>query len=98
MEEHDGEFEEEVCNEFSQISINAMAGITDYQTLRVTGHYGHKTLQMQLDTGSTHNFIDTTLATKLGCKLVPKPSMMVRVVDGGKVICDYMIEGFQWKT
>lgn len=96
-EEPTGKHEEEVDNEFSHISINALAGITDYQTLRITGHYGKRALQMLLDTGSTHNFIDSTLAKKLGCKLVPKPSMIVRVADGGKVACDTMIEGFQWK-
>lgn len=96
-EDADDEATHEADNEFSQISVNAMAGITEYQTMRVTGYYRKRALQMLLDTASTHNFMDIAVAKKLGCKLVSKPPMLVRVADGGRVMCDTMIEGFQWK-
>lgn len=60
------EEEEENIQELAQISVHALSGVTDYQTLRVTGHHGKKKLQVLLDPESTHNFIDTSIAHKLG--------------------------------
>lgn len=39
-EEDERECEEEIENELAQISVQALAGISDYQTMRVTGHMG----------------------------------------------------------
>lgn len=77
--------------------MHALTGVTDYQALRVTGHHSKKKLQVLLDIGSTHDFIDKELAHKLGCTLTSKGAMRVRVADGGKVACDTIVEGFQWK-
>jgi len=35
--------------------------VQGYQTMRVTGHYGHKPIQMLVDSGSMHNFVDVEL-------------------------------------
>lgn len=37
----------------AQISLEAIEGITNFQTKRVTGHHGKKSLQVLLDTDST---------------------------------------------
>jgi len=49
-----------------QISINTMSGHSDFNTIRVSGHRGKKTLHILIDSGSTHNFLDEHLAKKLG--------------------------------
>ena len=43
-----------------------VVGSTDYTTMRVRGTQGKKNLYILLDSGSTHNFIDTKIAEILG--------------------------------
>ena len=86
--------EETAC---AQISLQALDGVTTYQTMRVTGHVGKKGLQLLLDSGSTHNFIDTFKALRLGCKIEHITPMGVKVADGGQLVCDKVIKGFRWK-
>ena len=42
-----------------QISINALEGTSGFQTLRVTGKVDKTSLFIMVDSGSTHNFINT---------------------------------------
>lgn len=95
--EEEEEAEEAVENELAQIYVQALAGVSDYQTIRVTGHVGRRSVQMLLDTGSTHNFLDTVTTQKLGCNVTIKGNMSVRVADGRKLVCDTVVEGFTWK-
>lgn len=99
MDEEDveEEGEEENTRELAQIFVHALAGITNFQTLRVTGHHGKNKLQVLLDIGSTHNFLDTSLAYKVEYKMTKMGSMKVRAADGSSLACDTMVEGFQWK-
>jgi len=48
-----------------QLSINAMSGCPDFNTMRVNRHIGKKTIHILLDSGSTHNFLDEQLARRL---------------------------------
>jgi len=54
-----------------QISMNAICGNTGFQTMRINGHVGKKTIHILIDSRSTHNFLDVNLAKGLGCKLEP---------------------------
>lgn len=56
--------------------------------LRVTAHKGTKTLQVLMDTCSTHNFLDYQLALKFGCKLIPRVLLSVKVGGGKHIVCD----------
>ncbi|GKC16027.1 retrotransposable element Tf2, partial [Tanacetum coccineum] len=106
-EEYDGEGELEEndvvveipneVTEFAKISVNAISSVTDYKTIRIVGHVGTTKVQMLMDTKSSHNFIDYALAVKLGCKMVKRNPMAVRVVDGNKIQCDTMVQDFKWK-
>jgi len=44
------------------ISLQALNGIQGYQTMRVTGYVGKKAIQILIDTDSTHNFVNQSLA------------------------------------
>ncbi|TXG70529.1 hypothetical protein EZV62_005464 [Acer yangbiense] len=48
-----------------EISLDAIAGVTNPQTIRVIGYYHNKPLYILLDSGSTHNFLDHSVASKL---------------------------------
>lgn len=58
---------ENTVTEVPQLSLNAMTGISNYQTMRVTGMHDKKLLQILFDSGSTHNFLDLETTKKLGC-------------------------------
>jgi len=53
------------------ISLQAISGVQGFQTMRVTGYVGKKSIPILVDSGSIHNFVDLRLAQKLGCKLEP---------------------------
>ncbi|VFQ81961.1 unnamed protein product [Cuscuta campestris] len=79
------------------ISFHAVNGIAGYQTMRVTGHFGKKAIQILVDSGSTHNFLDIELAKKLGCKLEPISLQPVTVADGSTLKCQYTYGGVLFK-
>lgn len=87
---------ENVLTETPQLSLNAMTGVSSYQTMRVTGMHDKKLLQILLDSGSTHNFLDLDVAKKLGCKLERVTSMPVTARGGTRLEAPYICRGFTW--
>jgi len=101
-DEEDGELLGEEENELGseegpQISINALSGVQGFQTMRVTGLYGKTPLHILLDSGSTHNFLDISMARRLGCTGEATPVQAVTVADGNKLQCLHVCKGFRWK-
>lgn len=90
------EEEERVDYEIAHISLQAMEGVHNFQTMRVVGQHSKRPLHILLDSGSTHNFLDTQKASRLGCKLESVPPVWVRVADGGRIKCDTAVKGFEW--
>ncbi|WZZ27587.1 hypothetical protein YC2023_010988 [Brassica napus] len=66
-----GAEEQTEVGDIAQISISAVAGVSDYNTMRVKGLYGKKHLYVLIHSGSTHNFMDKKVAELLGCRLLP---------------------------
>lgn len=97
--EEDENWEEEDTEgrEVAQISINAVVGSTDYTTMRVRGTQGKKNLYILLDSGSTHNFIDTKIADILGCQVEPAGRKQVAVADGSKIGVCGKVSNLRWK-
>lgn len=54
-----------VSTELAHISLQAMARATDFRCLQVTGHHSKHQLQILIDSGSTHNFLNSNIASKL---------------------------------
>lgn len=79
------------------ISISALFGNYGYNTMRVTSYVGKKPLHILIDSGSTHNFLDVSLAMKLGCHIVATPVKSVSVADGNTLSCQFTWKGFQWR-
>ena len=77
-----GEIEFVGVDMLPQLSINAMSGCPGFNTMRVNGHVGKKTIHILLDSGSTHNFLDEQLAKKLGYRLDPIPTQSVAIAGG----------------
>ncbi|KAL8159021.1 hypothetical protein V2J09_000558 [Rumex salicifolius] len=83
--------------ESAQISVNAVAGVSNYRTMRVKGMFGKKALFILIDSGSTHNFIDQGIAAKLGCTLLSSGLSKVSLADGSTLDVSAKIENFKWQ-
>jgi hypothetical protein len=68
-----------------EISLHVIAGATNPQTMRVPGYYHNKPLYILLDSGSTHNFLDPSVASKLNFSISYKTSFDVRVANGERL-------------
>ncbi|KAL5723121.1 hypothetical protein ACHQM5_006555 [Ranunculus cassubicifolius] len=79
------------------ISLNALSGNVSYQTLLLKGNVKNRNMTMLVDTGSTHNFLDTNTAKALGCVCSAIPTHQVLVAGGNHLICDKVCRNFSWE-
>ncbi|XP_061357641.1 uncharacterized protein LOC133301946 [Gastrolobium bilobum] len=70
-----------------EISLHAMAGQHSTSTLRVTGRISNATVQILVDGGSTHNFIQERLVKFLGLEIIPTQKFQVLVGNGERMGC-----------
>lgn len=73
------------------ISYNALAGGCSVSTLRFQGTVFGKPVQVLLDGGSTHNFVQTRVASYLNLTVTTTPSFFVLVDSGECLPCDGII-------
>ena len=60
------EFSPELDDEsILQVSLSAMTGISQPQTIKLKGHIKKNNVMVLIDTGSTHKFLDSTMAKRL---------------------------------
>jgi len=83
-----------VMDEMPQISIHALYGVHTYQTMKVTGKAENATLHILIDLGSTHNFLDTTVAKRLHSTVKKIPSLQVALANGQELNCNTMCKDF----
>lgn len=87
----------QVIEEVAHIFLHAIEGISSFQTMRVMGYHGKRTLQILINSGSTHNVLDEEMAKFLGCKLEAIPPVCVTIADGNKVKTRDVVRNFEWK-
>ncbi|KAJ0545001.1 putative nucleotidyltransferase, Ribonuclease H [Helianthus annuus] len=80
----------------AQISVYAMTGVTSFSTMRVVGTIGTRQIHILIDSGSTHNFVNSKLASRLQCPTKEVPEMKVLVANGKKLDCNQLCQDFQW--
>ncbi|KAF2285305.1 hypothetical protein GH714_042347 [Hevea brasiliensis] len=88
--------EELVTGQELQMSLNAMRGTPGAQTMCVAGTCGKRSLQILINIGSTHNFLDSHIARKVGCELVKVTGVVVEVVNGQELQCEHFCKEFTW--
>ncbi|XP_059277948.1 uncharacterized protein LOC132032198 [Lycium ferocissimum] len=71
-----------------EISAHALNGSLGFRTLRVTGYHSKKPLNILVDTGSSHNFMDPELAKTLGCATKSTTPQMVTAANGNMIRVD----------
>lgn len=78
------------------LSLNAISGAAGPNTIRVRALVKNQVLLMLLDSGSSHNFINESLAQKLGSHQTKIPCRQVKVANGDFISCDSEIPNFTW--
>lgn len=81
-----------------QISVYAIDGALTkgYQTMRVTVYVNKRPLNILIDSGSTHNFLDVHIARRLGCKIDTVNPMKVDVANGNTLHCISVCKNLSW--
>jgi hypothetical protein len=104
LEEEEGVVEEEVTEDkvnerelTPHISLDALEGTVGLNTMKVNGKIEKTTVCILIDSGSTHNFLNTTLALKLQLQLTTIKPMIVQAANGEKMVCKSMCKGLEWK-
>ncbi|KAG8372812.1 hypothetical protein BUALT_Bualt12G0106000 [Buddleja alternifolia] len=87
----------ELLSEDMTISINAISGNSDLNTLRIKGLVKHSSIQILIDSRSTHCFLDETVATNLGCHVEFTNLMLISVADGNKMVSRTVCPDFTWE-
>ena len=77
-----------------QLSLHAINDTCGFQTMRIRGHGGARTLFLLLDSGSTHNFMDNKVVKQLGCILKAIPELKITVANGNDLLCNEVCRSF----
>ncbi|KAG8391208.1 hypothetical protein BUALT_Bualt01G0163900 [Buddleja alternifolia] len=88
---------DELLSEDMTISINAIYGNSDLNTLRIQGLVKNSSIQILIDSGSTHCFLDETVATTLGCHIEFTNPILISVADGNKIVSLTFCPDFTWE-
>lgn len=97
VNEEEGHIGPELPEIIPQVTLNALDGRLNPETIKVLGKVKNNTLAILVDTGSTHSFLDPHSTRILGCEIVSTESLSVRVADGSRVNCNSKSLNFQWK-
>ena len=68
-----------------RVSLSTMTSISQPQTLKLKGHIKKNNVVVLIDSGSTHNSLDATVAKKLNIFSFPLPNMKVMVANSKKI-------------
>ncbi|GJW38195.1 hypothetical protein Tco_0064040, partial [Tanacetum coccineum] len=80
------------------LSIHALLGSWGLQTLQLSSVIKKQIVSMLVDTGSTHSFINISVARRLGLKLIAIPTKIVSVANGLKIPIQFIIKSLKWCT
>lgn len=73
-----------------------MTGDPNFHTMRISGLHNKKLIQILLDSGSTHNFLDLDTAKKLGCTLEAVNPLPITGGGGHQLVAPYICKNFTW--
>lgn len=79
-----------------EISVHALTVIPGFHTMRVVGYNDKRPLNILIDPGSTHNFIDEELVKQLGLKVQAVRPQSVNVADESDTQTDEMCHQLSW--
>ena len=75
----------ELEDDMPRISIAAITGIAQPQTLKLKGYIKKQSVIVMVDSRSTHNFVDVNVAKRLNIFAYPVADLKVMVADGKQI-------------
>ncbi|TXG49921.1 hypothetical protein EZV62_025796 [Acer yangbiense] len=102
----DADLEDEVkdTSPIVEISLKALTGLSPQNTMRLKGSIREHDVTILMDSGSTHNFLNPTLAKQCSCKITSTDQFKVTVGNGGVISSSgkcynvlVNIQGFQFQ-
>ncbi|GJR44131.1 putative nucleotidyltransferase, ribonuclease H [Tanacetum coccineum] len=103
MQDSVEELEEQVTIEvvaepviYPHISLNALARVNTFHTMRIKGHMGRQDIHILVDSGSTHNFVDVLCAKRLGCEIRSICPLQVEVLGRNQMLSTSTCRQFAW--
>ncbi|XP_019263582.1 PREDICTED: uncharacterized protein LOC109241311 [Nicotiana attenuata] len=78
------------------IYLCALSGLQGAQTIHVTGYSEKRPIQILLDAGSTHNFIDERASKRFGCQICPTKVSYVSLGNNTLEATSGVVRGFEW--
>jgi predicted aspartyl protease len=94
FQEEEVEAEETLSREVTpHISLDALEGTVGLNTMKVNGKMDKTTMCILIDSGSTHNFLNTVVVRKLQYQLTPIKPMTVQAANGDKMVFKSMCKG-----
>jgi hypothetical protein len=104
VEEEEGVIEEELTEDrvndrelTPHISLDALEGTVGLNTMKVNGKIDKTIVCILIDSSSTLNFLNTTLALKLQFQLTAIKPMIVQAANEEKMVCKSIYRGLRWK-
>jgi hypothetical protein len=76
-----------------KISLHAITGSPTPHTIRVVGRMGTHQVTTLMDTGNTHNFLNSTLAERMGLQPSKGARPLVTIANGEKLECRGIYHG-----
>ncbi|KAK3124680.1 hypothetical protein QOZ80_7BG0590560 [Eleusine coracana subsp. coracana] len=85
-----------ILSEIGILSLNAISGTDDGDTIRVRALLQNKVMLLLVDSGSSHSFISSALLQKSG--IIPEQAdlVLVKVANGQTMVSGHMLKGLQW--
>jgi hypothetical protein len=85
-----------VMENLCYISLAALAGTDNINSIRITATVGDKTMLLLVDSGSSTTFVNKKFAENAGCKISPAPPVSVKVANGQLLSSDSQVQNLQW--
>lgn len=84
------------CTEEARVSLHTMSGTKGACTVKVHGTLRGNTINILIDSGSTHNFISQHLTKQPKLATQPCSPFFITVANGAKLQCVSMLHGVKW--
>ncbi|XP_047326494.1 uncharacterized protein LOC124930180 [Impatiens glandulifera] len=78
------------------ISLHALTGSKNFQTLQIRGKIGSLPVVILIDTGITHNFINSRILRNIGHEAMKTQVLSVKVADGSTLFCSSICKNLKW--
>jgi hypothetical protein len=78
------------------LSLHALSGQPRNKAIHLRALVKNHSMVILVDSGSSHTFLNASIADKLQVKATTIPSLSFRVANGEMLLCDAEVKNFEW--